>query len=788
MLLRTRISLVALGIIFLAGVMLVTAGRMVERELSDRLRQTTVSGTAALWSKTIAQTLDRMEADTTGVTRNSESIHATDEEQPLALDTSLDNVFNRLNAMNVATNLRIIGTDGLVLHAAEGEEGAYTDRPLIRQSLKECVVTRGVERDDDGRLVAALVFPLLLHRRVVGVAVYEKRLDDIVADMKLTSGAEVFVVGLDGVPESATDPDLYGRLQPRLPAPGGQSFDTRTVATPVSWDLAAFMSMEFGRGAIDAVAHSVTVLPIRGNDGSPLAHLVSIRDGTESYLLQQRTTVTMYGLGGIVVLGSMGGLYLYLAFAFKPLTGAVAELHSMSHDDEAANAPAASLPPGNEIESVAAAIHQFRRNAATIERFRGEREQARDLMEATLRQSHDRLRAITSNLAEAIILMDESGHVAFANPAAQRLVLGDPAESLVGRDLRDILEARAGCDHGGQFIVPFDCSSDTIRCRDVVFVNRLSGSTFNVACSCAPFVEGERVQGKIISFYSIDSLKQAQWEASQAARLASLGRLAAGIAHEINTPVQYISGNINFLQGAFNDISSIIDEYEKYCVCCRNDGLLIDKLDEISSLCEKHDLPFLRSEIPAALTQSMIGVSQVSRIVLSMKEFSHPGTMAKSAVDLNRAIRNTVVVSRNEWKTSAEVFFELADDLPLVSCRLAEINQVIMNLISNASQAIASCGKGLGRITIATARNGDYVEIRVTDTGPGVPMEIRERIFEPFFTTKGVGEGTGQGLAISHDVVTVKHGGRIFVVGEPGSGATFVVRLPIDSPGGQPDE
>jgi len=164
-----------------------------------------------------------------------------------------------------------------------------------------------------------------------------------------------------------------------------------------------------------------------------------------------------------------------------------------------------------------------------------------------------------------------------------------------------------------------------------------------------------------------------------------------------------------------------------------------------------------------------------------MKEFSHPGTSGKTATDINRALENTLTVTRNTWKHFAEIERAFDPGLPPVSCHTGEMNQVFLNLIVNAAQALETSGKPLpGRISIATRVDGNWVEIRVSDSGNGVPKAIREHIFDPFFTTKAVGKGTGQGLAICRDVVVSKHGGSIEVGGEEGAGAVFTVRLPVD--------
>jgi signal transduction histidine kinase len=200
---------------------------------------------------------------------------------------------------------------------------------------------------------------------------------------------------------------------------------------------------------------------------------------------------------------------------------------------------------------------------------------------------------------------------------------------------------------------------------------------------------------------------------------------------------------------------------------------------------EQADTDYLLKEIPHAIDQSLEGLERVAKIVRAMKEFSHPGSEEKRAVDINKAIETTVTVARNEWKYVADVVTQLDSCLPLVPCLGGEFNQVILNLIINAAHAIAGVvgdgSKGKGKITISTRRDGPWVQIAIQDTGTGIPPEIQSRIFEPFFTTKPVGKGTGQGLALAHSAIVNRHQGRIWFESEPGQGTTFFIKLPVEA-------
>jgi PAS domain S-box-containing protein len=270
----------------------------------------------------------------------------------------------------------------------------------------------------------------------------------------------------------------------------------------------------------------------------------------------------------------------------------------------------------------------------------------------------------------------------------------------------------------------------------------------------------------------------------QAQKLESVGQLAAGIAHEINTPTQYIGDNLQFLKDSFQDVMTLLGSYEKLLFAATANTLTSETLLEVTATVERTDAAYLVQEIPKAIDQTLEGITRVSTLVCAMKEFSHPGTKEKIPLDLNHAIESTITVARNEWKYVADLETEFDPLLPLVSCHPGEFNQVILNLIVNAAHAIADIvaknGTHRGTIKVQTRNCTGCVEIRIQDTGGGIPENVQSRIFDPFFTTKEIGKGTGQGLAIARSVVVDKHGGSIDFETEAGSGTTFVIRLPHD--------
>jgi signal transduction histidine kinase len=269
-----------------------------------------------------------------------------------------------------------------------------------------------------------------------------------------------------------------------------------------------------------------------------------------------------------------------------------------------------------------------------------------------------------------------------------------------------------------------------------------------------------------------------------AQKLESIGQLAAGIAHEINTPTQYIGDNVRFLEASFADLSETQRQYEKLLKGVKEDAATVELVAETEACLRRVDPGFLLAEIPRAIQQTLEGVERVGKIVRAMKEFSHPGTEEKTPVNLNKALETTLTVARNEWKYVAGIETDFDPDLPLVPCLPGEFNQVILNLVVNAAHAISDISdegrKGKGRITASTRRSGDWAEVRIRDTGSGIPEKIRHKIFDPFFTTKPVGKGTGQGLAMAHAAIVDRHQGTLTFETEVGIGTVFILRLPLN--------
>lgn len=266
-------------------------------------------------------------------------------------------------------------------------------------------------------------------------------------------------------------------------------------------------------------------------------------------------------------------------------------------------------------------------------------------------------------------------------------------------------------------------------------------------------------------------------------KLESIGLLAAGIAHEINTPTQFISDNTRFLTEAFGKFDRLIKAYRDTLKVLAERAGTGGELTAISALEEECELEYYQGEVPRTLEQSLEGLGRVSKIVRSLKEFSHPGSPTRAPIDLNHAIENAIMVCRHEWKYVADVVTDFDPTLPLVPCLADEVNQAVLNLLINAGHAVADARKpgsdARGLIKVKTRHDESWAIISISDTGVGIPEAIHERIFEPFFTTKAVGKGTGQGLPIVRSVIVGKHQGKVSFTSQVGKGTTFILQLPL---------
>lgn len=400
--------------------------------------------------------------------------------------------------------------------------------------------------------------------------------------------------------------------------------------------------------------------------------------------------------------------------------------------------------------------------------------------EAALRIAERKYRSMYNEALVGFFSLDAEGRLLQVNPAMVRLMGYAGVEEMyallpgtvwtraLSKEIRDDLRERI---HRDGHVKAYEME-----------VLQKDGERIWISCSVQAKYDGSTLAGYDGLFEDITERRLLREQLLQAQKLESVGQLAAGIAHEINTPVQYIGDNVRFLRDTFDDLVKVNRSYERLLEAAREQAVSVEILSEVERTIKQAEVDYLFAEIPKAIAEALEGVSRVAGIIGAMKEFSHPGRGQKVPLDLHRAIESTVAVTRNEWKYVADLEVHLDPRLKLVSCLPGEFNQVILNLIINAAHSIADVraagGSERGIISIDARNVEGGVEIRVKDTGTGIPEGIRSRIFDPFFTTKEIGRGTGQGLAIARSVVVDKHQGSIEVETEVGRGTTFIIRLP----------
>lgn len=403
-----------------------------------------------------------------------------------------------------------------------------------------------------------------------------------------------------------------------------------------------------------------------------------------------------------------------------------------------------------------------------------------------LQEAENRYRSFFENIEQGYYEIDLHGNFIFFNEFVCR-IFGYSRDEFYRINYRRFMDKENAWAAFGYFTDVFKTEKPKIGC--VLQVTRKDGVKRQVGVSICIMKDA---CGRKIGFRGIarDISERKSIEAQQrhAQKLESIGRLAAGIAHEINTPIQYTTDNTRFLQDSFGEIEVVLKCYGRLFETAKAGLPTGAVIHEIETVISEMDLEYLRDEIPKAISQSLEGLDNVAKIVSAMKQFSHPGMDEKVFTDINKAIKNLIIISRNEWKYVADMDTDLDPSMPLIPCLPGEINQVILNIIVNAAHAIGDTAEvksgGKGIIRIATRREDHWVEIRISDTGTGIPKEIRDRIFDPFFTTKEVGKGSGQGLAISHSVIVSKHGGTIGFETELNRGTTMIIRLPMDNANG----
>ena len=398
--------------------------------------------------------------------------------------------------------------------------------------------------------------------------------------------------------------------------------------------------------------------------------------------------------------------------------------------------------------------------------------------ERIIEESAKREKSIVEHMADGLLTINEQGIIDGINTAGftmfeyerkqlinidfRTIMRADHIQNNQENSLKDILENKLGQtfvaqgvkQDGTLFPIEVNFSKITILSQDIY--------------NCVARDITHRMQLE-------EQLRQSQ-------KLESIGQLSAGIAHEINTPTQYIADNTMFLKDSFD---SCLKTVESMQLILNKDvaNITQHELDDVKSSFDDNDMDFILSEVPLAISQSIEGLDRVKNIIGAMKSFSHSNQGKISDIDLPESIESTVTVSRSEWRYLANLTTEFAEDLPKVKGLRDELNQVILNFIVNAAHTIEEKNSKnteiLGNIHIAVSQQDEYVKISISDDGMGMPDDVKKRIFDPFFTTKDVGKGTGQGLSMAYTLIVDKHNGLIEVESEINVGTTFHISLPI---------
>ncbi|MCK6545740.1 ATP-binding protein [Myxococcota bacterium] len=394
------------------------------------------------------------------------------------------------------------------------------------------------------------------------------------------------------------------------------------------------------------------------------------------------------------------------------------------------------------------------------------------------RQAAMNIQQLIARLPDAIAVL-KGDTLVFANDAMEELVGAQSSARLAGRRLLD-------------FIVPKDTAKvqdvlqrarrdDTPPDRVEVRLARLDERIIQVELQ-ALRVSFDASPAVAVVARDLSALKQIDLRAREMDRMVAIGTLAAGIAHEINTPIQYIGDSAFFLQESYASLSKLLERYRALSNSLATDDAARAELEALQVFEQEIDAEYLEREVPAALRRTLDGTERVARIVRAMKEFGHPGSDTPAPTDLDELVQNVLVVATNEIKYVADAAVDLGG-VGHVTCFAGAVNQVLLNLIVNAAHAVAdkmAKTKERGRITVRTRVEGTMVHVSIADTGTGIPPDVQPRVFDPFFTTKPVGKGTGQGLAIARSIVVDRHGGRIWFDTEPGVGTTFHFVIPVE--------
>lgn len=720
-------------LVVLAGMVLVTAVFVVLREQTRhaaelRMLANVEESLRQEWHHIITVHRERMASNFREFTRDAATLRALAEEDADATNVAVASTYNRLYGRGVITGLVVVSARGTELFSAADPGPLNAPLAVLDMALAQRRTISGVERTSSGRWGVVHAIPIFgAQGKLLGSVLFFRDITQII-DGRAKATADAWL--------------LSDRAQGPVYRVGALASDQHVAQLVRDGDSRIF--------DVDGRSIQVATIELADTDGSEVLRLTKMTDVTALVQSERARTTIEYVVLGLVLFGTVGWIFNFVVRASAVLSAQqqrqIIELESANHDKEQAV---------QELQRVHAELWQ---TFAAKEAAQRENAHTNQLNQVLLESA-----------GEGILGLDNGGTIVFANPAAERL-LGYGHGELSARSIADVAEPRVGTEL---------TAAQSCVAAHAVFERR-DRSLFPVAYTCAPLVESDVRSGAVVTFNDISAqkaferqllaeknaqaqlikkLEEAHSQLLQAEKMASIGQLAAGVAHEINNPVGYVSSNLHSLRSY---IEELIGALESATHAGPN------KPEN-----KAFDLAFIKNDLQQLLRESEEGVERVKQIVRDLKDFSHVDSTGWVFADIHRGLDSTLNIVRNEIKYKADVIKEYGTLLP-VECMVGQLNQVFTNLLVNAAQAIET----RGTIWLRTGQQDNWVWVEVEDSGKGIPAAHLPRIFEPFFTTKPVGKGTGLGLSVSYGIVE-KHGGRIEVASEVGKGTRFRVWLPV---------
>lgn len=730
-------------------------GQFAERRVEARLTRAITDNVVALWQKTLSFEIQRMKSAQTSLMRDKIFLNALDKEDYATVREQGITTYNLLNAQSIITEFCVANLHGKIIFSAV-KKNNFGDIVLrsTKKALYERVVVTGIDWGRDGNPIVVLSMPLFFDKELIGVATLIQDLRQVITNLATDNELAFVVKKHGGIPYSTNQVTAEGIIKAVFASTG----------------------ILYGHNVVQVKdrVFGVVFLPIEDISGEKDLILGIAKDNTES---SYKDAVAKFRLNLVtILLFIMSLVWLYRT-----------NISESSHVTRQQQERISALTTLNQEKD---AIHNELQE--THERLRqemGERANA----EEQHRHISQLNKFILDAAGEGIFGLDKAGRITFVNPRAASL-LGRSMSDLIGNHIHEAMHV-SPCmpiaDHT-QEECPIYVSLLLGEAREATDVFCNGGTkTYPVDYICTPMKKNGEIVGAVVTFNDItdrkrieEHLRAEQFEQKQlivklqdtqnqllqSEKMASIGQLAAGVAHEINNPVGYVNSNLVSLHEYINDLCRVINFYEEHEM-----QLPGQTRDQALVLKNEVGLSYLKGDIGKLMLECQEGIGRVKQIVQDLKDFSHMEKADWQWADLRQGLNSTLNIARNEIKYKAEVVKEY-EDIPLVECLPGQMNQVFMNLFVNAAQAINE--KGV--ITIRSGRKGSsHVWVSVHDTGQGIKPEHLSKVFDPFFTTKPVGKGTGLGLSLSYSIVK-KHQGQLTVESEVGKGTCFTVLLPIE--------